>query len=148
MSKKGEERIESQYRLDLAGRIWIIPEIRLHADVNGDKTIQEADLERSKLSIANWICHEDCEMRAAEFEFLCELSQTSYKEIATYLHKDKSTVSRWANKQHIDYAESRLLKDFFWRKLFGELNRLKDELAGRRESTERSKGLPPISSAS
>jgi len=139
---------EGAYELEIAGRSWHIDPIKLISDAQGHGQLSEADIRVLRLAVANCICNEDSELRQAEFELLCELTRSSYKEVATYLRKDKSTVSRWANKAQIDYAESRLLKDYFWNKLFGDLERRRSDLLGRHEMTCLKRGLPRVQGAS
>jgi hypothetical protein len=136
------------YELQIAGRAWAIDPMKLMMDPQGQRQLTEADIRMLRLAVANCICNEDSELRQAEFELLCELTRSSYKEVATYLRKDKSTVSRWANKAQIDYAESRLLKDYFWNKLFGDLDRRRSDLIGRHEMTCLKRGLPKVQVAS
>ncbi len=148
--KYGHElrEIDQTHELEIAGRSWHIDAMRLMADANGQPQLSDADAKLLRLAVANCICNEDSELRRAEFELLCDLTRSSYKEVATYLRKDKSTVSRWANKTHIDYAESRLLKDYFWNKLFGDVERRRSDLIGRHEMTCLKRGLPRIAGAS
>ncbi len=136
------------YELMIAGRSWQVDPLKLMLDAQGQQHLSESNIRLLRLAVANCICNEDSELRQAEFEMLCELTRSSYKEVATYLRKDKSTVSRWANKSHIDYAESRLLKDYFWNKLFGDLDRRRSDLLGRHEMTCAKRGLPKIQVAS
>lgn len=122
MSKKPSTFVEKHYDWHAAGKVWTFDKVKFVKDPDGDIGISAEELERMHKLIANEVCRSDNNLSPEELEFLCEITATKYVEIAELLRLSKGTVSQWLNKKRskIAFAESVLLKEFFWTKLFAD----------------------------
>ena len=119
-----EKREVKDYCLLIAGRMWKFDSV-VFTVIRGKDNIEATELHNRKKDVANFICGEDRQLNIEEFDFLCSLSDSSYKEIADFLCVHKSTISKWFEKDNfsIDMTTSRVLKRYFWSKIFMDIER-------------------------
>ena len=118
-----EPRIEimKDYPYQAAGRTWMVPELRLAALPDGTAAISEEEIERIHRAIANEICGDETNLTVAELEFLCDVTGTSFSDVAAALKIHRSTVARWRGSGVVPGSVMGLaLKKWFWYRLFGE----------------------------
>ena len=103
-----------------AGRLWTVPRVTLSVLPDGTLALTQAMINRIHRAIANAICGNARALSAAELELLCDLTETTFSDVANHLELDRSTVSRWRSRRGpVPRAHSLLLKKWFWFKLFG-----------------------------
>ncbi len=103
-----------------AGRLWIVPTMKLAVLPDGTLALSQSEIDRIHRAVANAICGNVRCLSAAELEFLCDVTETAYSDVAKHLELDRSAVSRWRSRgRPIPRAHSLLLKKWFWFKLFG-----------------------------
>lgn len=113
-------RIDKKYPYRAAGQIWVIPEFRLSELPDGTLVVLEEEIDRIHYAIANEICGDENGLSKDELEFLCDMTQTSFSEIADYLGVHPSTLTKWRTAGKIPKNIMGLaLKKWFWFKLFG-----------------------------
>lgn len=78
-----------------AGRTWAVRELRLVRMPDKTVVILEEEIDRIHRAIANEICGSPDTLSIDELEFLCDVTDTSFAEVADYLGIHKSTVTRW-----------------------------------------------------
>ena len=118
---KSRTKIKKNYPYQAAGRTWTVPMLRLDALPDGSAAISEMEIQRIHRAIANEICGDDACLTMDELEFLCDVTETSFSDVADALHIHRSTVTRWRKagevpKSVVSYA----LKKWFWNLLFGK----------------------------
>lgn len=113
------------HRVFAAGQLWEVGSAVVSHLPDGTEAVSMDELERLHRAIANAICGSDEWLSFEEFEFLCDVTETTFTSAAEHLGLNKSTVSTWRRR---GLVPSRLvgnaLKRWFWFKLFG------DRLAG------------------
>lgn len=68
---------------------------------------------------ANDICGSAAPLTGAELGFLCELTGTSFADVAAFLPTNRSNVTYWIRGgRELPRLESYRVKKWFWRKLF------------------------------
>ena len=103
-----------------AGRIWVVPELRLTTMPDGTVAILEEEVDRIHRAIANEICGSPEKLTIDELEFLCDITLTSFTDVADYLDVHRSTLTKWRKAGEVPrLLASLLLKKWFWFKLFG-----------------------------
>lgn len=113
--------IKKKYPYQAAGRTWVIPEFHLSELPDGTIAILESEINRIHHAIANEICGNKEGLTKEELEFLCDITQTSFSEIADYLGIHRSTPTKWRTTGQIPKNVMGLvLKKWFWFKLFGQ----------------------------
>lgn len=113
--------IEKNYPYQAAGRLWLVPQLRLTILPDGTVALLEEEVERIHRAIANEICGNTEALTVAELEFLCDLTLTSWAQVAEFLGVHRSTLSKWRQTGVVPRAVISLaLKRWFWFKLFGE----------------------------
>ena len=113
--------VEQDYELHAAGRMWVLPEVTLAELPDGSVGISAQELERAHRAIANAICGSPERLSVEELEFLCDVADVTFTELANYLDVDKSTVTQWRRRGVIPRRPIGLLaKKWFWLKLFGK----------------------------
>jgi hypothetical protein len=113
--------IEKNYPYQAAGRLWAVPQLRLTILPDGTVALLEEEVERIHRAIANEICGNTEALTVAELEFLCDLTLTSWAQVAEFLGVHRSTLSKWRQTGVVPRAVISLaLKKWFWFKLFGE----------------------------
>lgn len=122
MSKKQPETFfQKNYDWHAAGKIWTFDRVKFTKAPDGEIGISFEELDRMNRLIANEICRNTNSMLASELDFFCETTSTNYVEVAKFLHVSKATVSQWIRKKAtLSFAESVLLKELFWDKVFGK----------------------------
>lgn len=106
--------------LHAAGRLWTVPRMTLTVLPDGTLALSQAEIDRIHRAIANTICGTSRCLSADELELLCDVTETSYSDVARYLELDRSAISRWRSRAgSVPRAHSLLLKKWFWFKLFG-----------------------------
>ena len=76
---------EKNYPYQAAGRIWGVPELRLTTLPDGTVAILEEEINRIHRAIANEICGSPENLTIDELEFLCDITLTSFTDVADYL---------------------------------------------------------------
>ena len=113
--------IKKKYPYRAAGQTWIIPEFHLSKLPDGTIAVLEEEINRIHYAIANEICGDENGLSKDELEFLCDMTQTSFSEIADYLGIHQSTLTQWRTAGKIPKNVMGLvLKKWFWFKLFGQ----------------------------
>ena len=113
--------IKKKYPYRAAGQTWIIPEFHLSKLPDGTIAVLEEEINRIHYAIANEICGDENGLSKDELEFLCDMTQTSFSEIADYLGIHQSTLTQWRTAGQIPKNVMGLvLKKWFWFKLFGQ----------------------------
>jgi DNA-binding transcriptional regulator YiaG len=113
-------RTESNYPYAAAGRVWIIPTYTLAVLPDGTPVVLKTELDRVHRAIGNEICGSPENLIVEELDFLCDITATTYTELADMLDMNRSSLSRWKRPGAVpSRATSNLLKRWFWMKLFG-----------------------------
>ena len=113
--------VEKDYRVHAAGREWVLPAVTLTELPDGSVGVSAQELGRAHRAIANAICGNSDRLSVDELEFLCDVAEVTFTELADYLDVDKSTVTQWRRRGAIPRRPLGLLaKKWFWFKLFGE----------------------------
>ena len=126
--------IRTEHPMNLAGKIWVFSEVRFELDFEGDLCLSAEELSRIHRVVCNEIVRKDSFLSSDEFEFLCEFTSTTFREIAEVAVCDPTTVSKWKSRGSVPGLESRVLKEFFWEKIFGK------ELAVKKDRPQRLSG--------
>ena len=128
--------IKKNYPYQAAGRVWAVPELRLVTMPDGTIAILEEEIDRIHRAIANEICGSSDNLSMEELEFLCDITRTSFTDVADYLGVHRSTLTKWRKTGEVPRTIiSLVLKKWFWFKLFGhdlgsrsvKIEQLKDE---------------------
>lgn len=110
----------ADYPIHAAGRLWTIDRIRLAEMPDGVLGVSRAELARVHKAVANFICGQSGLLTGEELEFLCDVTDTRYAEIARLLDIDRSTITLWRRKGVVPKRATSLnLKRWFWFRLFG-----------------------------
>jgi len=113
--------IKKNYDFLAAGRFWIVRRLKMTVFPDASLGLSEEEIERIHLAVANHICGETEPLLGRELEFLCNITLTKYTEVSDYLDIHKSTVTKWRHGTNpIPSLSSRVLKRWFWFKLFGD----------------------------
>ena len=116
-------RIKKKYPYQAAGRTWVIPEFHLSELPDGTIAILESEINRIHHAIANEICGNEESLSKEELEFLCDITQTSFSEIADYLGIHRSTLTKWrttgksSQKCHGIGSKKMVLVQTLWTKI-------------------------------
>ena len=112
---------KKNYPYQAAGRTWAVRELRLVTMPDKTVAILEDEIDRIHRAIANEICGSPDPLSMDELEFLCDITATSFAEVANYLGIHRSTVTRWRKAGEVPKSVmSVVLKKWFWFKLFGQ----------------------------
>lgn len=112
--------IKKNYPYQAAGRLWLVPQLRLATLPDGTVALLDEEIEHIHRGIANEICGSTEALTVAELEFLCDLTLTSWAQVAEFLGVHRSTLSKWRHTGVVPRAVISLaLKKWFWFKLFG-----------------------------
>lgn len=124
---KPRTKVKKNYPYQAAGRTWTVPELRLSSLPDGSAAISEEEIHRIHRAIANEICGRDASLTMAELEFLCDVTETTFVDVASALKIHRSTVTRWKKTGEVPKSVmSLVLKKWFWNLLFGAF--LEDEV--------------------
>ncbi len=89
-------RTERNYPYAVAGRVWIIPTYTLTVLRDGDLAVLKSELDRVHRAIGNEICGSSANLTVDELDFLCDVTGTTYAELASVLDMNRSSLSRCA----------------------------------------------------
>ena len=78
-------KTKKNYPYQAAGRTWTVPELRLISLPDGTAAISEEEIYRIHRAIANEICGSDTTLSMDELEFLCDLTDKSFSDVADCL---------------------------------------------------------------
>ena len=113
-------KTERNYPYAVAGRVWILPTYELTVLRDGSLVVLQRELDRVHRAIGNEICGSPENLTVDELDFLCDITGTTYTELATVLDMNRSSLSRWKKPGVVpSRASSNLIKRWFWMKLFG-----------------------------
>ena len=116
-----ETLTEKNYPYQVAGRTWKVPELRLTKLPDGTVVILEEEIDRIHRAVANEICGSSEPLSMRELEFLCDITQKTFSEIAEYLGLHRSTLTKWRKAGAVPRNWIGLaLKKWFWFALFGQ----------------------------
>jgi hypothetical protein len=116
---KAETFIQKKYDWHAAGRIWTLDKVEFTRAPDGSVGLSFTEIDRMNKLITNEICKSLAALTASELEFFCDITSTTFATIAKILHISKAAVSQWAKKKNaLPFAESVLLKEYFWTKVF------------------------------
>jgi len=111
---------ELNYPYAAAGRVWIIPTYKLNVLRDGTLVVTKSELDRVNRAIGNEICGSADNLTVEELDFLCDITATTYVELASILDMNRSSLSRWKKPGIVpSKSTSNLIKRWFWMKLFG-----------------------------
>lgn len=114
--------IEKNYKYRVAGRTWLVPKLHLEKMPDGTVAISQDEIDRIHKAIANQICGSSEDLSFVELEFLCDVSETPFYEVAKYIGMHKSALSKWRKTGAVpNHITSIFLKRWFWFKLFGHV---------------------------
>jgi hypothetical protein len=112
---------EKNHPIHAAGRLWTVPTISLTELPDGTLAVAQAELARVHRGIANAICGSPGQLSQDDLEFLCDVSDTTFAQVANQLRVDKSTISKWRSRgADVPLIYSLYLKKFFWFLHFGQ----------------------------
>lgn len=112
--------VEKNYSYMAAGRVWLVPELRLVALPDGGLGLPEDEITRVHRAIANEICGSPDPLTSDEIEFLCGTAAITYAEVADALGFHRSALTRWrSSSSPLRLITSRAMKRWFWFRLFG-----------------------------
>ena len=110
---------ERNYKYQAAGRTWVVPKLHLEEMPDGKVAVLEEEIDRIHRAIANEICGSPENLSKEELEFLCDVAETPFSQVAGYLGVHRSTLTKWRRSELPKNALNLLLKRWFWFKLFG-----------------------------
>lgn len=116
-----ETKTKKNYPYQAAGRTWTVPELRLSSLPDGSAAISDEEIQRIHRAIANEICGDQATLTMPELEFLCDVTETTFSDVASALKIHRSTVTRWRKAGEVPKSVmSLVLKKWFWNLLFGK----------------------------
>lgn len=133
-----KRRIQKNYLVYAAGHQWVVDKVAITELPDGESALSQAELERVHRAIANAICGSPAVLDFDELEFLCDITMTTFTQVANYLDLNKSTITTWRRKGNVpSRITSNALKRWFWFRLFGDelggeslpINRFRDDEA-------------------
>ncbi len=112
---------ETNHSMYAAGRLWTVPSITLTEFPDGTLAVSQQELDRVHRGIANSICGSATPLSQADLEFLCDVTSTTFAEVAEKLGVERSTISKWRSRgRPVPLLFSLYLKKVFWFQLFGD----------------------------
>lgn len=132
---KHENVTKKDYEMNIAGRLWKVPEITFQ-NKRGSLFLNQEEIKKWHMAVANVICSEKSDLSIEEFLFLLDVAKIRKCEIAKTLHLNPSTITAWVKRgDNLPRAYSYYLKKWFWDVLFEE-NRTKDLWEELRQNSE------------
>jgi hypothetical protein len=114
-------KVKKNYPYQAAGRTWMVPELHLTSMPDGSAAIAEDEIQRIHRAVANEICGDDAGLTMDELEFLCDVTDSTFVDVANALQIHRSTVTRWRKTGEVPKSVmSLVLKKWFWSLLFGK----------------------------
>jgi len=115
-----KKRIARQYPIHAGGHVWNVGAVSLVELPDGTEAISQVELARVHRAIANAICGTAEVLTMDELEFLCDVTSTTFTQVAGYLDLNKSTITTWRRKGVVpSRLTSNALKRWFWFRMFG-----------------------------
>lgn len=118
-------KIYENHPIHIAGRVWVFSKVTYFVEENVKLSLSLAELTRMQNAVANTICAEEANLTKDEYDFLCEMTWVSNKEIMEVISCSAPGIAKW-RKNGFPSLESRVLKEFFWLKLFGDKEQIKN----------------------
>lgn len=117
-----EPVIVSNFEFPAAGRTWVVPHYRLTRLRDGSLGVPRSEFRRIHLAIVVAICGAPGPMSAKEFEFLCDIADVPYAQVAEMVGLDRSAITKWMERKNraMRVDRSNLLKRWFLVTLFAE----------------------------
>lgn len=113
-------RVLAPYLYMAAGRLWVIPQVRIELAPDGTPIIPGNELTRITHAVTNELCGSPTALSADELDFLCGITATPYVDVARRLDVTRATISHWIKKGgKLPLISSLILKKFFWFEVFG-----------------------------
>jgi hypothetical protein len=141
-----KKRTAKNYLMHAAGHVWSVDAVTLTQLPDGTLALSQAELGRLHRAVANAICGGIGALSFDELEFLCDVTATTFTEVAEHLELNKSTITTWRRKGAVpSRIASNALKRWFWFRLFGAelagdrlpLSRFRDDEAFLESATQR-----------
>jgi hypothetical protein len=112
---------KEHYPVHAAGQLWTVASVTLTELPDGTQAIDQGELDGIHRAVANAVCGAEANLTGEELEFLCDVADARYIDVARYLDMDKSTVTAWRRRGLVpSRVVSLALKKWFWFRLFGE----------------------------
>ncbi len=109
------------YQVFAAGHLWQVASATLTTLPDGNEGLSVEEVSRIHRAVANALCGSDDDLSFEAFEFLCDITGSTFSEAASHLGMNKSTVSTWRRRGVVpSKLVGHALKRWFWFKLFGE----------------------------
>lgn len=116
-----KKKLERNYLVHAGGRLWTVDGVSLTLLPDDTLGVSQAELEKVHRGVANAICAGHEVLSIEELDFLCDVTTTTYAEVAAFLDLNKSTISTWRRKGAVPTRlTSNALKKWFWFRLFGD----------------------------
>lgn len=116
-----EHQTLNNFEFHAAGRTWTVPAFRLDVLPDGTTAASMAEFDRVHRSIVNAICGRPGPLSAEEFEFLCDVCDVPYAEVARLVGLDRSALTKWMQStKPMRVGRSNQLKQWFLLCLFGD----------------------------
>ncbi len=109
------------YALHVAGQHWEVPEVQLTELPDGGSGVSFAEIGRMMRAVANRVCGSPDRLTGEEFEFLCDVADVPFSEVARALDLNRSTLTKWReSNKPMQLVRSGFVKRWFWFELFGD----------------------------
>jgi len=115
-----KRRTMRNYPIHAGGHLWTVDAVTLTAMPDGTLALSATELDRIHRAVANAICGGSDTLSFDELEFLCDVTSTTFSQVAEFLDINKSTVTTWRKKGAVpSRITSNALKRWFWFRIFG-----------------------------
>ncbi len=118
-------KIYENHPVHIAGRVWVFSKVTYSIEDNQSISLSLAELTRLQNAVANKICAEESNLTKVEYDFLCEMTWISNKEVLDIISCSAPGIAKW-RKNGFPSLESRVLKEYFWLKLFADKDEIKN----------------------
>lgn len=116
-----KSRVVRDYPIPAGGHLWTVDAVAVSELPDGTQAVSQAELQRIHRAVANAICGARGVLSFEELDFLCDVTATTYSQVADHLDLNKSTVTTWRRRGSVpSRVTSNALKRWFWFRLFGE----------------------------
>ena len=121
MTANANTVVERNYPFSAAGRVWVVPEFHTSYAKDGTLGVTATEFRRVHLAIVCAVCGQPGPLTAKEFEFLCDIADVPYAQIAERVGLDRSALTKWMQSNSLMRVDrSNLLKRWFLITLFGD----------------------------